>query len=81
MYLILLYHDNYKILVYSVHLRIQYIHHEYSKGRIKQHDRDYSFLVCTLARALDLGHSFTSPESSSYFNGYFIVCFKVYLHS
>ena len=51
------------------------------KGRIKQHDRDYSLLVCTLARALDLGHSFTSPESNSYFNGYFIFSFKVYLHS
>ena len=51
------------------------------KGRIKQHDRDNSLLVCTLARALDLGHSFPSPESNSYFNGYFIVCFKVYLHS
>ena len=51
------------------------------KGRIKQHDRDNSLLVCTLARALDLGHSFTSPESNSYFNGYFIVWFKVYLHS
>ena len=46
------------------------------KGRIKQHDRDYSFLVCTLARALDLGHSFTSPESNSYFNGYFIFVLK-----
>ena len=49
------------------------------KGRMKQHD--YSLLVCILAHALDLVPSFTSPESNSYFNGYFIVCFKVYLQS
>ena len=31
------------------------------KGRMKQHD--YSLLVCILAHALDLGPSFTSPQS------------------
>ena len=42
------------------------------KGRIKQN----GLLVCILAHALDLGPSFTSSESNSYFNGYFIFFLK-----